>query len=147
MKHLKLQKGLKAKLAPRYVGPFKVLARIGPGNLSYRIELPSALARMHNVFHVSSLKEYHSDGNYQPPPLPSYIDGEIEYEVDWIESTRYEGSRRQYLVHWVGYPGGETWEKECQLTHCPEKLKSFWEFKGLPCPHPIRGENSWDEQE
>jgi hypothetical protein len=97
MKHFKLYEGFKVKLAPRYVGPFKVLECIGPRNLAYRLELPQHL-RMHNVFHVSALKPYHSSGQYQPPPLPQYIDGEIEYEVDWIESTALEGKRRFYLL-------------------------------------------------
>jgi hypothetical protein len=43
--------GIKGKLAPRYIGPFLVLARLG--NMAYRLELPPALAGVHNVFHIS----------------------------------------------------------------------------------------------
>jgi hypothetical protein len=79
-KHFRLCPGIKVKLAPRYVRPFKVVANIGPKNLSYRLELPEHV-RMHNVFHDSALKPYHSDGSYQPLPLPVLIDGELKYEV------------------------------------------------------------------
>jgi hypothetical protein len=132
-----LAKGLRAKLAPRYLGPFPVTAKIGTG-LAFRVELPSALSRVHNVFPVSSLKQYHSDGNTTPPPLPEMIDGELEWAVDWIESTQGEGRHRQYLIHWVGFEE-PNWENVSQLTNCPQALQAFWDNKGLPCPHPIPG--------
>jgi hypothetical protein len=137
IKHFRLQSGLRAKLAPRYIGPFKVLDCVGPTNLSYRIELPQALSRMHNVFHVSSLREFKHDGAYKPPPVPEMIDGDMEWQVEYISSTRGEGNRRQYRIHWVG--GDISWEPESMLTHCPELLKQFWDSKQLPCPHLIRG--------
>jgi hypothetical protein len=48
--------GIKGKLAPRYIGPFLVLARLG--NVAYCLELPLTLVGVHNVFHVSQLKKY-----------------------------------------------------------------------------------------
>jgi hypothetical protein len=47
--------GIKGKLAPRYIGPFPILARLG--NVAYRLELPLAMVSVHNVFHVSQLKK------------------------------------------------------------------------------------------
>ncbi|WVZ75952.1 hypothetical protein U9M48_023964 [Paspalum notatum var. saurae] len=47
--------GVKGKLAPRYVGPFKIIEQCGP--IAYRLELPSYLAAVHDVFHVSQLKK------------------------------------------------------------------------------------------
>eukprot|EP00253_Pinus_taeda_P030099 PITA_30099 len=44
-----------AKLAPRYCGPFQILARVG--SVAYQLALPSHI-RVHNVFHVSVLKKY-----------------------------------------------------------------------------------------
>ena len=48
-----------AKLLPKYVGPFKVLDRIG--TVAYRLLLPETM-KIHNVFHVSLLEQYRSDG-------------------------------------------------------------------------------------
>ena len=43
--------GIKGKLAPRYIGPFEILEICGP--VAYRIQLPSQLAVVHVVFHIS----------------------------------------------------------------------------------------------
>ena len=45
---------VKGKLAPRYVGPFKVLER--KGEVTDRLELPLSLSGVHDVFHISQLK-------------------------------------------------------------------------------------------
>jgi hypothetical protein len=47
----------KGKLAPRYVGPFRILARRGA--VAYQLELPQSLSSLHDVFHVSQLKICH----------------------------------------------------------------------------------------
>ena len=47
--------GIKGKLAPRYIGPFEIIETCGP--VAYRIRLPSQLAAIHDVFHVSQLKK------------------------------------------------------------------------------------------
>jgi hypothetical protein len=46
---------MKGKLAPRYIGPFKILAR--RGEVAYQLELPENLSGVHDVFHVSQLKK------------------------------------------------------------------------------------------
>ncbi|XP_057816621.1 uncharacterized protein LOC131029953 [Cryptomeria japonica] len=48
--------GKGSKLAPHFVGPFKILERIGP--IAYRLALPPSLSRIHDVFHVSVLSPY-----------------------------------------------------------------------------------------
>lgn len=45
--------GKKGKLAPRYIGPFEILQRIG--NVSYKLDFSASMERIHPVFHVSML--------------------------------------------------------------------------------------------
>jgi hypothetical protein len=47
--------GMKGKLAPRYIGPFPILEKCG--NVAYKLELPSSLVVVHDIFHVSLLKK------------------------------------------------------------------------------------------
>nr|GFB68464.1 putative reverse transcriptase domain-containing protein [Tanacetum cinerariifolium] len=60
--------GKQGKLNPRYVGPFKVLERIG--DVAYKLDLPEELSRVHNTLHVSNLKKCHAD-----EPLAVSLDG------------------------------------------------------------------------
>nr|GFD11148.1 reverse transcriptase domain-containing protein [Tanacetum cinerariifolium] len=53
---------------PKYVGPFKVLERIG--DVAYKLDLPEELSRVHSTFHVSNLKKCHAD-----EPLAVLLDG------------------------------------------------------------------------
>ncbi|WVZ58447.1 hypothetical protein U9M48_008722 [Paspalum notatum var. saurae] len=46
---------IKGKLAPRYIGPFKILEK--KGEVAYRLEVPPSLSGVHDVFHVSQLKK------------------------------------------------------------------------------------------
>nr|GEV25537.1 putative reverse transcriptase domain-containing protein [Tanacetum cinerariifolium] len=51
--------GKRGKLNPRYVEPFKVLAKVG--TIAYRLELPQELSRVHYTFHVSNLKKCYAN--------------------------------------------------------------------------------------
>jgi hypothetical protein len=46
---------VKGKLAPRFIGPYPIIDRIGPA--AYHMELPESMSDIHNVFHVSQLRK------------------------------------------------------------------------------------------
>lgn len=119
------------KLMPRWCGPFKVEKAIGL--VAYRLELPPNL-RMHNVFHVSLLKQYHKDTRSVLPPPPELIDDSLEHEVDSIldhrDTKQGDKTIREYLVQWKGYgPEYNLWEPEDNLENCPILLKEYWDAK------------------
>jgi len=51
--------GIKGKLAPCYIGPFRILAK--RGKVAYQLELPPHLSQVHDVFHVSQLRRCFKD--------------------------------------------------------------------------------------
>ena len=119
-----------SKLMPRYVGPFKIARKVN--QVAYELDLPPSM-KIHNVFHVSLLAQYRSDGSVSPPPPPKLIGGELEYEVERILMHRDKhplhkwSIKREFLVKWLGYgPEHNTWEPEANLTNCPELLSEYW---------------------
>ena len=48
--------GRKGKTSPRFVGPFEILERVGP--MAYKVSLPPSMSKVHNVFHVLTLRKY-----------------------------------------------------------------------------------------
>nr|GEZ40742.1 putative reverse transcriptase domain-containing protein [Tanacetum cinerariifolium] len=73
--------GKRGKLNPRYVGPFKVLERVR--DVSYKLDLPEELSRVHNTFHVSNLKKCHAD-----EPLAISLDGlHFDDKLHFVEES------------------------------------------------------------
>ena len=75
--------GKKGKFSPRYVGLFEVIERIS--EVAYRLALPPALSRLHDIFHVSMLKKYLHD----PSHVLSYesldVDPKLTYKKKQVE--------------------------------------------------------------
>jgi hypothetical protein len=125
------------KLMPKWMGPLTVIDRIG--EVAYRLALPAG-SNIHNVFHVSLLKGYVSDGTHVPPPsAPIEVQGERLYNVEAIiehRDIKKKGRRirREYLVSWEGYgPEHNSWEPENNLKH-NVALRAYWEGKAEGAP-------------
>ena len=109
--------GKRGKLSPRFVGPFKILERLG--TVVYRLALPPSMSGVHEVFHVSILWKY------TPDPAHVVDWGQIEIDTDGtfeegpvcIVDSRDRVLRRNTVrpvrVLWRNYGVDEyTWERE-----------------------------------
>nr|GEV18434.1 retrotransposon protein, putative, Ty3-gypsy subclass [Tanacetum cinerariifolium] len=90
---LRLRKGVvrfgkKAKLAPRLIGPFEIIKRIGP--LAYRLDLPEELDSVHDTFHVSNLKKCLADPTMQVPLDEIQVDAKLNFVEEPIEILERE---------------------------------------------------------
>nr|GFC28046.1 reverse transcriptase domain-containing protein [Tanacetum cinerariifolium] len=73
----------RGKLNPRYIGPFKVLAKVG--TVAYRLELPQQLSRVHSTFHVSNLKKCLSDEPLAISLDELHIDDKLHFVEEPVE--------------------------------------------------------------
>nr|GEV57693.1 putative reverse transcriptase domain-containing protein [Tanacetum cinerariifolium] len=71
------------KLNPRYVGPFKMLSKVG--DVAYRLELPQQLSRVHYTFHVSNMKKCLSDESLVIPLEEVRVDDKLYFVEEPVE--------------------------------------------------------------
>ncbi|KAD2805520.1 hypothetical protein E3N88_38897 [Mikania micrantha] len=109
--------GKKGKLAPRYVGPFEILDRIGP--VAYKLQLPQELGGVHDTFHVSNLKKCLSDETLIIPLDEVRLDDKLHFIEEPIEvmDRDVKTLKRSRIpivkVRWNSKRGPEfTWERE-----------------------------------
>nr|GEY97499.1 putative reverse transcriptase domain-containing protein [Tanacetum cinerariifolium] len=103
--------GKRGKLNPMYVGPFKVLERIG--DVAYKLDLPEELSKVHNTLHVSNLKKCHADEPLAVPLDGLHLDDKfyfVEKPVEIMDSEvkRLNRSRIPFVkVRWNSKRGPE----------------------------------------
>nr|GFB32506.1 putative reverse transcriptase domain-containing protein [Tanacetum cinerariifolium] len=80
--------GKRGKLNPKYVGPFKVLERVG--DVAYKLDFPKELSRVHNTFHVSNLKKCHADEPLAVPLDGLHFDDKLHFVEEPVEIMNRE---------------------------------------------------------
>nr|GEY18919.1 putative reverse transcriptase domain-containing protein [Tanacetum cinerariifolium] len=112
--------GKKGKLAPRYVGPFEIVERVG--QVAYRLKLPQELSCIYDTFHVSNLKKCLAETDAQIPLEEIKVDENqrsVEEPIEIVERDVKKLKRQRIplvKVRWNSRQGAEyTWEREDQF--------------------------------
>ncbi|GJZ57213.1 putative reverse transcriptase domain-containing protein [Tanacetum coccineum] len=110
----------RGKLNPRYIGPFKILERIGL--VAYKLELPKELSNVHSTFHVSNLKKCLSDESLVIPMKELRLDDKLNFVEEPVEIMDREVKQLKQSripivkVRWNSKRGPKfTWEREDQI--------------------------------
>nr|GEW05790.1 putative reverse transcriptase domain-containing protein [Tanacetum cinerariifolium] len=103
--------GKRRKLNPHYIGPFKVLTKVGTA--SYRLKLPDKLSSVHSTFHVSNLKKCYADELLAISLDEFQIDGKLNFIKETVEIMDREVKQLKQIcipivkVHWNSRRGLE----------------------------------------
>ncbi|GKC66107.1 putative reverse transcriptase domain-containing protein [Tanacetum coccineum] len=80
--------GKKGKLAPRFVGPFEIIEKVG--TMAYRLDLPEELNGVHNTFHMSNLKKCLADPTLLVPLDEIRVDDKLNFVEEPVEIMERE---------------------------------------------------------
>nr|GEY01234.1 putative reverse transcriptase domain-containing protein [Tanacetum cinerariifolium] len=112
--------GKRGKLNPRYIRPFKILARVG--TVAYRLELLKQLSRIYSTFHVSKLKKCMVDEPFAIPLDEIQVDDKLNFIEEPVKIMDREVKRLKqsriliFKVRWNSKRGLVfTWECEDQM--------------------------------
>ncbi|KAI3518312.1 hypothetical protein L1887_06894 [Cichorium endivia] len=120
----------RGKLCPRYIGPYKIIARVG--KVAYRLELPEELSQIHSTFHVSQLRKCLADETAFVPLDDIQVDERLNYVEKPIAilERKTKTLRNKEIgilkVQWQHRRGSEwTWEPEEEMRrHYPELFEN-----------------------
>jgi transposase InsO family protein len=111
------------KLQPRFIGPFRITEVIGAQ--AYRLALPEQYSRLHDVFPIQLLEEYHPREQQEMLPMPDLEDDPEEYEVEEIRGKQIIKGKVHYLIKWTGWPSEyNQWVQEDNIN-APKLVQSF----------------------
>src|SRR3954471_24644098 len=127
--------GIKGKMAPRYIGPFLILAK--RGQVAYQLELPPHLSRVHDVFHVSQLRRCFKDPIREVDHETLDLQDDLSYRgypiriLDSAKSVTQRKKIKFLKVQWSHHSEKEaTWEREdCLRSEYPTFLPTTSESK------------------
>ena len=125
--------GMKGKLAPRYMEPYKIIERMG--TVAYRILLPPHLDRIHNGFHVSMLRKANLDPTRILPQILMEVREDLTMEVELVRiidrSIKELRNKRMSLVRVLWRNSQieeETWERESEMM---KKYPGLFSYIGM----------------
>ncbi|GKA34020.1 hypothetical protein Tco_0720449 [Tanacetum coccineum] len=108
------------KLAPRFVGPFEIIEKVGP--IAYMLDLLEELNGVHDTFHVSNLKKCLAEPTLQVPLDEIQVDAKLNFMEEPVEILDKEFKKLKWCriaivkVWWNSKRGPEfTWEREDQM--------------------------------
>ena len=120
------------RLGHRFIGPYKILKRVGV--VSHEFELPESM-RMHDVFHVSLLRPYHHRGEHLGAPPALLLSGEVEYEVqEVLKHFDDADNERWYEVRWDD--GSISSIPEKHTSNCWDRVKEYLAKQGINAQRP-----------
>jgi hypothetical protein len=109
--------GVKGKLAPRYIRTFLILEKCG--TVAYKLDLPSSLAGVHDIFHVSQLNKCLKAPVDVVLPEVTPLEADLSYPEHPIKILNHKDrvTRRKtvkfFKIQWSNHPEEEaTWERE-----------------------------------
>ncbi|KAA3470631.1 DNA/RNA polymerases superfamily protein [Gossypium australe] len=83
-----LRFGQKGKLSPRFIGPYRILKRIGL--VAYQLELPPKMNCIHDVYHVSMLRRYQSDPSHVVPIEEIKVIQDLSFKEESVQILERE---------------------------------------------------------
>jgi hypothetical protein len=124
LRHFKIR----GKLAPRFIGPFKILEKIG--EVAYQLKLSLQLSDVHDVFHVSQLKKCLRVSEEQIPMEDLDVEEDLsyqEYPIKILETservTRNKKIKMSKVQRSHHTKEEATWEREEELK---DEFPSFF---------------------